>query len=482
MFMVKCRYTKRFVSFLALNMALVMFSVCDDGVTQSFSERTMLFGALNNIAMGLQNIGASLNVQQGRDASLSPLVSAREDSINQVLFENIYSAIAAGQPGESSADISARIRSRGKLKKYAVYVDGLLDRFNKLGGDFSKQAFLAAVRDGSFIVNVSTERKERAFSSERRLSLPEVSSDRKKQTPASVTDQSIYGQAALYGFMGKNNSWFYGQTNMKPTSFLQGIGAGAMYRLMAITGDELEEVVRREIAPACDSVVGGFIRSIKNTVRNAKCWLFNGGVRPYTLEQIGYWRNEVDKVILGKLAESAARAQKTQSDGAFGGRPRGQHTFDPLAMGDENGLRAEDTQNDATWMAMVDGLARDLNRITLGIEGPKLHYCGGDEKDEEVMQADGRADLLAIAQGIQDLLQLIKVHILLPSRSLKDLAVGDLKSILPSIKEMVDARFALFESMVSSYHGVTVKASKVAEAKLAKPARQGNSPYNDFAL
>jgi len=303
--------------------------------------------------------------------------------------------------------------------------------------------------------------------------------------PVSESEVSVYGQAALYGFMGSNNMWYMnGNGNMKPRTMMQGFGAGLVGKGSAVLGAEIEQLFKREVAPICDSVVGGAIRSTKNVFSRFFSWLFHGGRQPYTTLQIGYWREEVGDVIIGKLFETAVRAERTQSNGMFGGKPRGQNLFDPAGFGGDmpNQAGPQEVVGDAMWMVLIDGLAKDIERIVMRLELSKSYYWGSSKNEDEDRLVDGRADIVDMAQGIQGLLMFIRDHVLLPSRSLKDLAVGDLKNILPSLKEMVDARFKLFSSMVSTYHGVTVKpSSSGSESRAEKaPKRPQANAYSDL--
>ncbi|MDQ5940494.1 MAG: hypothetical protein QG632_220 [Candidatus Dependentiae bacterium] len=285
------------------------------------------------------------------------------------------------------------------------------------------------------------------------------------------------GQAAVKGFLGRNAAYF---TDIKVNSLAQGVAAGMVYRTMFVVGDEFEKAIRNEGGQVCDAVFGGSLRTLRGMFFRLKHWLFNGGAYPYSLEQVSFWREEVVEVILKGLDKAATKAQGGVADG-FGTRARGQNKFDVFAgVPTEEGEVEDANVVDATWVEMVGGFARDLDRLTMRIEFPKLYYSPGDDHDEQVMMIDGRADILDMATRIQEMLQLIKQHILLPSRTLKDLAVGDLKVILPRLIDEVNARFKLFEGMVKNYHGIYVKAnSSGGDSSVSKPAvvRSGGSLY-----
>jgi len=285
------------------------------------------------------------------------------------------------------------------------------------------------------------------------------------------------GQAAVKGFLGRNAVYF---SDIKVNSLAQGVAAGMVYRTMFVVGDQFEKAIRDEGGQVCDAVFGGTLRTLRGMFFRLKHWLFNGGAHPYTLEQVGFWRQEVVEVILKGLDKAATKAQDGVADG-FGTRARGQNKFDIFAgmPTEETGQTEEANIMDATWMEMVSGFARDLDRLTMRIELPKLYYSPGDDQDEQLMMVDGRADILDMATRIQEMLQLIKIHIFLPSRTLKDLAIGDLKVLLPRLIEEVEARFKLFEGMLKNYHGIYVKASSSSSDSVAKPAaaRTGSSLY-----
>jgi len=107
------------------------------------------------------------------------------------------------------------------------------------------------------------------------------------------------------------------------------------------------------------------------------------------------------------------------------------------------------------------------------LEVPKMHYVPSSEADERKMIIDGRADILDMATRLQEVLQLIKQHILVPTRELKDLAAGNLKHILPLLMTTLDQRFDLFKSAIAHYHGAGFKAtSSVGSIDSGKGSRQ----------
>jgi len=224
---------------------------------------------------------------------------------------------------------------------------------------------------------------------------------------------------------------------------------------MTVVGDEFEKLLRQEGGPLVDAVVGKPIRGIGAGLKRVWNWLFHGGARSYTLEQVAHWKTEVLEVILKGLADHANKAQYDQGNG-FGAQARVQRfdDFDDAGTHDE---QAPEVPGDVTWMKFVDGLARDLDRLTIRIEVPKKFYSPSDDEDEALMASDGRLDLLDTATRIQEVLQFIKEHILVPTRTLKDLAAGDLKFLVPRLTSEISARFSLFESMVRQYHGIHVK-------------------------
>lgn len=274
------------------------------------------------------------------------------------------------------------------------------------------------------------------------------------------TSQGIIGRAAYKGFAGRNSILF---NDMTPSGLMEGLGAGFAYRTMSVVGDKFEEVIRLHGGEIFDTVAGGFFRKVKNKFLSGWYWLFNGGCHPYTLEQINLWQNEVKQVILNNLDKSAKTAQGDQANG-FGTRARVQHKMDSILFDDAGATdtAAVATPVDPTWVEMVNGLARDLDRLTVRMDIPKMHYAPGSESDEKQMVIDGRADILDMATRIQETLQLIKLHILLPTRALKDLAAGDLKQLLPRLIFEIDQRFELFKSAVSHYHGSGLKAAGVS--------------------
>jgi len=291
------------------------------------------------------------------------------------------------------------------------------------------------------------------------------------------TSHGIIGRAAYKGFAGRNHNLLF--SDMTPSGLLEGLGAALAYRTMTVVGDKIEDVIRHHGGDIIDATAGSAFRKVKNKVLGGWYWLFNGGARPYTIDQITLWQNEVKNVILRDLDRYAKSAQGDQANG-FGTRARVQHKFDSGAFDDAavEGGAAVVTPADPTWVAMIDGLARDLDRLTIRLEMPKMHYSPANEADEAQMIIDGRADILDVATRLQETLQLIKHHVLLPTRVLKDLATGDLKHLMPRLKEELDQRFELFKSAVSHYHGIGLKA--VAPVDNNKSSRSmGRDMYLD---
>ncbi|MDQ5890448.1 MAG: hypothetical protein QG604_322 [Candidatus Dependentiae bacterium] len=288
----------------------------------------------------------------------------------------------------------------------------------------------------------------------------------------SSSDSGLTAQAAVTGFAGVRNNYLF--QNMQATSLGEGILAGLTYRTMFVLGQKYEDAISNEGG----QIVGGLFRTIRDGIFGFRYWLFNGGIHPYTIDQIGYWKQEALKVILGGLETAAKKAQSGQADG-FGARPR-QNKFDALTMMSDEENEEDDLVSDATWLKMVAGFASDLDRLTYRIELPKLHYSPGDEADEKKMFVDGRADILDMATRIQEMLQLIKQHILLPTRTLKDLAAGDLKFIFPRLIDELSERFALFESMVRNYHGTQARTGSAAVDTSSKSSQRVGSGLGGY--
>ena len=274
---------------------------------------------------------------------------------------------------------------------------------------------------------------------------------------AEVKEASLFTHAAMQGLAGPNGRFLF--NNMRAdTSILGAVGAGLTFRTMTVVGDEFEKILRQEGGPLVDAVVGKPVRGLSTGLKKIWNWLFHGGARPYTVEQVNNWKSEVLDVILKGLAEYASKAQYDQGNGC-GAQARVQR-FDDLAdSNDEEKSHELQVPVDATWAKFIDGLARDFDRLTIRIEVPKRYYSPSDDEDEANMAADGRLDLLDMATRIQEVLQFLKEHILLPTRTLKDLASGDLKFLLPRLSNEISARFTLFESMVRQYHGANAKVA-----------------------
>ena len=303
---------------------------------------------------------------------------------------------------------------------------------------------------------------------------------RAQSSDQKVADHSLVGKAAVYGLAGKSAPMYLFNDMKAGTSVLGAVGAGLTYRTMSVVGDEFEKMIRQEGAPLLDSVVGGPLRKTKNKLMGFWYWLFHGGARPYTIDQVIHWKNEVLEVILKGLSDYASKAQSSQSDG-FGVRARA-HQFDDFSDEEQPAEEAKVVAQpvDITWITFVDGLARDLDRLTMRMEFSKRFYSPMDEEDELMMNVDGRLDLLDTVTRIQEVLQFIKMHLLVPTRTLKDLAAGDLKFLLPRIQNEIAARFALFENMVRQYHGISGVTLQQKEASSLKKESSSRSGYPSF--
>jgi|GEM_PF-6919540 len=294
--------------------------------------------------------------------------------------------------------------------------------------------------------------------------------------PAEVKEASLFTHAAMQGLAGPNGRFLF--NNMRAdTSILGAVGAGLTFRTMTVVGDEFEKILRQEGGPLVDAVVGKPVRGLSTGLKRIWNWLFHGGARSYTVEQIAHWKSEVLDVVLKGLADYASKAQYDQGNG-FGAQARVQRydDFDGASLVEQ--AESEESPGDVTWLKFVDGLAKDLDRLTIRIEVPKRFYSPSDDEDEALMASDGRLDLLDMATRIQEVLQFIKEYVLLPTRTLKDLATGDLKFLLPRLSSEIAARFSLFESMVRQYHGLHIKPQSSAHDSAV---RKEGSPRGGYA-
>jgi hypothetical protein len=278
------------------------------------------------------------------------------------------------------------------------------------------------------------------------------------------------------GVAGSAGQYFLFNNMRADTSILGAVGAGLTFRTMTVVGDEFEKILRQEGGLLVDAVVGKPVRGLSTGLKKMWNWLFHGGARSYTVEQIAHWKSEVLDVVLKGLAEYASKAQYDQGNG-FGAQARVQRYDDFGGTGQAEEVEPEESPGDVTWLKFVDGLAKDLDRLTIRIEVPKRFYSPSDDEDEALMASDGRLDLLDMATRIQEVLQFIKEHVLLPTRTLKDLAAGDLKFLLPRLASEISARFTLFESMVRQYHGLHIKPQSSAHDSAA---RKEGSPRGGY--
>ncbi|MEI7580915.1 MAG: hypothetical protein WCJ17_03900, partial [bacterium] len=159
--------------------------------------------------------------------------------------------------------------------------------------------------------------------------------------PAEVKEASLFTHAAMQGLAGPNGRFLF--NNMRAdTSILGAVGAGLTFRTMTVVGDEFEKILRQEGGPLVDAVVGKPVRGLSTGLKKMWNWLFHGGARSYTVEQIAHWKSEVLDVVLKGLAEYASKAQYDQGNG-FGAQARVQRYDDFGGTGQAEEVEPEES-------------------------------------------------------------------------------------------------------------------------------------------
>lgn len=328
-----------------------------------------------------------------------------------------------------------------------------------LGADFNT-AYAEALLD-AFKKNVNEGRDEvaqiatlKGYLQEEARSLEHKLED---LAQTSAPDYGLVGETLINGLAGRNN---YSRvfSSYRPTSILQGAAASVVDRTANVLGDKFEEFLRTGGGDVVEAVVGRPLRGAKNWLEEQWNWLFHGGRDPYTVEQLTAWRDEVQNVILLKLEEYSAKAQRSPEQFPGGTRGRVQPKFDPMALAHGMADDVEEAVADQSWLEISRGLCEDIDRLTVDLEWPKLYYAPGDARDEERMKHDGRKFILDSVRRIQAALQFIKVHVLKPALSLRDLSAGDLKYLLPRVAAELVQRFDLLTSRVRRYHHLPDRA------------------------
>ncbi|MGD1997438.1 MAG: hypothetical protein PVJ92_00810 [Candidatus Dependentiae bacterium] len=286
---------------------------------------------------------------------------------------------------------------------------------------------------------------------------------------ASKNAGSIVGTAWARGFAGKD-AW--SMLDLEAEDPLTGAGAGLSYRVANLIGTKLEETLDKEGSEMWHSVVGGMLRSFSGFVLAIWYKLFHGGYRPLNVTDLSDWGRLVDEVILQELDKKAkdsvqlANSSKSDRFGSF------------LDMGEDGAELPSpeefaQQQEDRVWRLKVQGYAQDLSDLIDNFEFHKPYYLSSAKG------ANTQTNIVRHIVRLQDDLKLLRDEILLPSRSLKELASGDTKLFLPQLSKDLKKRFELLGAIVGRYHGGYSKDKNATPAAPTQP-RHGAYGYGNM--
>jgi len=285
---------------------------------------------------------------------------------------------------------------------------------------------------------------------------------------ASMAEGSGAGFAIATGMAG-TDAWILRELEID--SPLQGIGYGLLFKGSKAIGDKIEETVKNEVGGAWDTVVGGSLRSFKHGVQWIWNLLFHGGYQPFNVNELELWKREILSVVLEGLDKRAQQSEKQQCSGRDARLRSILDTDKP--EGAEASLFGD--ERDPVWELIARGHANDLERIAQRIELHKPYYGPSRFAESE------EGTIIALAERLQEVLLLLEEHIILPARSLRDLASGDMKLHMPHLIKEVEHRFTLLTDAVCFYHGITKASDKtkqmVSAGSTTAGGRYGNMGY-----
>jgi hypothetical protein len=264
----------------------------------------------------------------------------------------------------------------------------------------------------------------------------------------SSTNINATGMAAMHALAGEKAGALIFRAN--PKNAQEGVKAGLLFRGLAPIGDKISETVQQEVGDLWVAVVGGLLRNVKESILYSWYWLFNGGAKPYVVPQLERWKKEVLSVVLNDLDRNAKESQRESTTGR---NAQMRSLFDASGEQDPNAVAEMAREKDPVWQRIVDGYARDLERLAGRLEYHKIYYAPQDAEDEQTFPHTERYDIIQLSVRLQETLRLLKDHVLLPTGTLKELAEGETRYFLPQLRVELENRFDLLIASVQDYHG-----------------------------
>ena len=263
---------------------------------------------------------------------------------------------------------------------------------------------------------------------------------------------NIVSTSIARGLAGKE-AW--NTLDLQAESIGRGLAGGLGYRFMVPIGDKIEA----EMKVASDSLVGGGLRWIIEYLLSIKQNLFNGGYRPLNAGDLSEWGQGVDQIILEEL-EKRALDSVSNANSNKKGRMESLLQMQEVA-GEELPTPAEfaQQQEDKVWRLKVEGYARDLSYMVQNLEGHKPYYL------LDAKSASTEFNIICHVSRLQDDLCLLRDKILLPCRTLKELAAGDTKIYIVQIRKDLKKRFELLGAILKRHHGGSISESAITPAQ-----------------
>ena len=283
---------------------------------------------------------------------------------------------------------------------------------------------------------------EAGYQKELKALIDEVAEFKARFKQGSKNAGSIVGTAWARGFAGKD-AW--SMLDLEAENPWTGVGAGLSYRVANLIGKKVEDTLDNEGSEMWHSVVGGFLRSVSGFICGIFYGLFHGGYRPLNVTDLSDWSRLVDEVILSDLDKKAKESVQQSNSG------KGDRMNNFLDMGEDDAALPSPEefakqQEDRVWRLKVQGYAQDITDLIDNFEFHKPYYLSGAKG------ANTQTNIVRHIVRLQDDLLLLRDDILLPSRSLKELADGDTKLFLPQISKDLKKRFELLGAIVGRYH------------------------------
>lgn|GEM_PF-4348772 len=267
------------------------------------------------------------------------------------------------------------------------------------------------------------------------------------------------GAAAVYGLAGQDAMWAF--RNVKIRDWKEGIAAGLSYRLFEAVGLKVKETAQNQVSDIWDTVFGGMLRAARHKLQSGWYWVFNGGKWPFSPELIETWKVKICDIIFKDLLDKAKRAE---AEGSDGGNANMRALFNESDKDDEE--EQDSPQRDQVWTLMAQSYANMIDFVVLRIEGFKPFYFAPEKGYMGI-----ECEIISLADELQNNLLIFKDNVLLKAESLKEMATGDLKHLLPIMKNNLANSFTALSDAVSHYHGMNTSYGKVSSSRESKSQR-----------